>query len=42
MADLQNDVVSIDERIKQIETKIKNPEKMHDNGEIFESAKFAN
>lgn len=28
MADLQNDVVNIDERIKQIEAKIKNPEKL--------------
>ena len=26
---LQNDVVNIDERIKQIEAKIKNPEKLH-------------
>lgn len=42
MADLQNDVVSIDERIKQIEAIIKNPEKTHDSGEIFESTKFAN
>ena len=28
MADLQNDVVNIDERIKQIEAKNKNPEKL--------------
>ena len=28
MADLQNDVVNIDERIKQIEAKIKNPKKL--------------
>ena len=28
MADLQNDVVNIDEKIKQIEAKIKNPEKL--------------
>ena len=28
MADLQNDVVNIDERIKQIEAKIKNLEKL--------------
>ena len=28
MADLQNYVVNIDERIKQIEAKIKNPEKL--------------
>ena len=33
---------NIDKRIKQIETKIKNLEKTHDGGKIFESAKFAN
>lgn len=43
MADLQNDVVNIDEKIKQIEAKIKNPEKItHDHRKVFELTKFAN
>lgn len=38
----RQNVINIDDRIKQIETKIKNPEKTYDSGEIFESAKFTN
>lgn len=38
MADLQNDVVNIDERIKQIEAKIKNPEKLRMTIEKFSNS----
>lgn len=38
MADLQNDAVNIDERIKQIEAKIKNPEKLRMTIEKFSNS----
>ncbi len=38
MADLQNDVANIDERIKQIEAKIKNPEKLRMTIEKFSNS----
>ena len=38
MADLQNDVVNIDERTKQIEAKIKNPEKLRMTIEKFSNS----
>ena len=38
MADLQNDVVNIDERIRQIEAKIKNPEKLRMTIEKFSNS----
>ena len=38
MADLQNDVVNIDERIKQIEAKIKNPGKLRMTIEKFSNS----
>ena len=38
MADLQNNVVNIDERIKQIEAKIKNPEKLRLDLEKFSNS----
>lgn len=38
MADLQNDVVNIDERIKQIEARIKNPEKLRMTIEKFSNS----
>ena len=38
MADLQNDVVNIDERIKQIKAKIKNPEKLRMTIEKFSNS----
>lgn len=38
MADLQNDTVNIDERIKQIEAKIKNPEKLRMTIEKFSNS----
>lgn len=38
MADLQNDVVNIDERIEQIETKIKNSKKLRMTIEKFSNS----
>ena len=38
MTDLQNDVINIDERIKQIEAKIKNPEKLRMTIEKFSNS----